>query len=124
MTVTFIVFPVAFVEIVRCIRHLALAPFHAFLPVTLINATILVSEFTVTVTHSVDPLALILNTFFLVDVGTLAMAQAIHNLTLVGAAITPVVGALASDFILTELTLVNSSVGPFKSALAVEQTVT
>lgn len=124
VAVTFIVFPVAFVEIARRVGHLSLAPLHAFLPVTLVDGAILVAQFTVTVAHTVDPLALVLDTFFSVDVGALTVAQTIHNLALVGAAVTPVVGTLASDLVLTELSLVERTICPLKGTLTVEQTKT
>jgi hypothetical protein len=53
VAVTLVVLPIAFVVVFAGVGHFALAPLHAFAPVTLVYRPILVSELSVTVTHSV-----------------------------------------------------------------------
>jgi hypothetical protein len=83
MTVTLIVLPVAFVVVVAGVGHLALAPFHASLPSTLVDGAILVLEFAVAASHALLPSACVLYTFLLVDIGALAMSQSILDIALV-----------------------------------------
>ena len=122
MAVTLIVFPFALVIVLAGIDHLAMAPFHAALPLTRVDRAVLVAQLAMAMAHAVLPVALVLNTFFLVDVGTLAVAQTVQNVTLVGASIWPGVAALAADLVLLELAAVDSAVSPLEDATTREQT--
>lgn len=69
--------PGAFVVIAGGVGHLALPPLHALLPVTLVHTSVLVAQFSVTVTHPVEPVTVILHAFFLIGISALAVSQAI-----------------------------------------------
>lgn len=84
MTVTFVVFPISFIEIAGLVRHFTFALFHALGPLTLVDGAIFVSQLSVTVTHANNPFAFILDALFLVDIDTLSMSQTVHDLTLIG----------------------------------------
>lgn len=73
--------------------------------------------------HSIEPLALILDAFFGIDVLALAVSEAILDLSFIGGAIWPLVTADTSDFIASELASVRSAVGPAELALAMEEPV-
>lgn len=123
MTVTLVVVPVTLVVVSSLVGHLALALLHAFGPLALVDGAILVAQFTVTVTHAVNPISLILDALLVVYVDTLSVSEAVHDLTLVGGAIGPLIASSASDFVLAELPLVNRVVSPLERAFSVQQTV-
>lgn len=120
MTVTLVVVPVALVVVTSLVGHLALALLHAFGPLALVDGAIFVAQFTVTVTHAVNPISLILDALLVVYVDTLSVSEAVHDLTLVGGAIGPLIASPASNFILAELTLVNRVVSPLERAFSVK----
>lgn len=76
-----------------------MAALHAFRPVALINAPILVAQLSVTVAHAIEPGAFVLNTLLRVDIGTVSMAQAVLHFPFVSGLIRPLVGAFASDLV-------------------------
>ena len=120
MTVTLIVLPVALVVVLAGVDHLAVAPFHAALPLARVHRAVLVAELTVAMPHALLPVALVLNALFLIDVGALAVAEAIENVTSVGTAIWPGVVTLSSDLVLFELTGVDRAISPLEDAAAPE----
>lgn len=87
LAVTFVVFPVAFIVVTCLVGHFTLTLLHALQPVALVDRAVFVTEFTVTVAHAVDPFAFILDTLFCVDIVALSVAQPIHHVTSVGAAV-------------------------------------
>ena len=120
MAVTLIVLPIALIVVLRGVDHLTMAPLHAALPLTRVNGAVLVSELTVAVSHALLPVTLVLDALFLVDVGALTVAEAIENVTFVGAAIWPGVVSLSSDLVLFEFTGVDRAIRPLKDAAAPE----
>ena len=73
--------------------------------------------------HSVLPVAVVLNALSLVDVLSLTVAETIQNITLVGALIWPGVRALTSDFILLKFTAVNCSIYPFEDSASPKEAI-
>ena len=71
--------------------------------------------------HSILPMAVVLDTFALVDVLTLAVAKAIQNIAFVGALVRPSIRTLAGNFILFEFTAVNCSIGPLEDTTSPEE---
>ena len=120
MAVTFIVLPIALIVVLGGVDHLAVAPLHAALPQTRVNGAVLIPKLTVAVSHALLPVTLVLNTLFLVDVGALSVAEAIEDVTFVGAAIWPGVVTFSSDLVLFELTGVDRAIRPLKDAAAPE----
>ena len=98
-----------------------MAPLHATFPKARVDGAILVAKLTLSVPHSVLPMAVVLNTFLLVDVLSFTVAKTIQDITLVGALVWPSVRAFASDFILLEFTAVNRSIGPFEDTTSPEK---
>ena len=115
--------PLALVVVSTGISHLSLAPLHASLPLSFVHRPILVREGALPVPHSVEPLALILNAFFGIDVLALAMSEAILDLSFVGGAIWPLVTAETRNFVASELASVRSAICPAELALAVEESI-
>jgi hypothetical protein len=74
------------------------------------------------VPHAILPVAVVLNALLLVDILALAVAQAIQDITLVGALIGPGIGTLPSDLVLTEFSIVDGTILPLKDAAAPQKT--
>ena len=115
--------PLALVVVSTGISHLSVAPLHASLPLSFVHRPILVRESALSMPHSVEPLALILDTFFGIDVLTYAMSEAILDLSFVGGTIWPLITAGTRDFVASELASVRSAICPAELALAVEESV-
>ena len=77
-----------------------------------------------TVSHSIFPMAIVFDTFSLVDVLAFSMAQAIQHVSLVRALIGPGVCAFTSDLVFFKLTAVDRSISPLKDTTAPEQSQT
>lgn len=120
VSIPLIMLPIAFVEVSAGVGHFTLAPLHSFQPVALVDWAVFIAKLAVTVTHSVDPLAFIYNSFFFIVVETLAVAETIHDLSFVVGAIRPLISAFTCDFVLAELAFIYSPVRPFESASSME----
>ena len=121
VTVSFIVWPGAFVVISTCICHFSLAPFHASLPVSFVDGTVVVCQHSFTVPHAIFPLAVIFNTFLLVDVLSCSMPEAVHYLSFIGWAIWPLVLSRTSDFVGCKLASVDSAICPLERSFSVQK---
>ena len=123
LAVPLVASPLTLIVVSTRVGHLSLAPLHASLPLSFVHRPILVRESALSMPHSVEPLALILDTFFRIDVLALAMSEAILDLSFVGGLIWPLVTAAACDFVAPELALVDSAICPGELPLAVEEPV-
>jgi hypothetical protein len=73
--------------------------------------------------HTIEPLADVFDTFLGVDVFTLAVSETILDLALVSGAIRPLVTADAGDLVAFEFTLVLGSISPIETALTMQESV-
>lgn len=122
VAVTLVVFPVSLIVVLTGVDHLALAPLHASLPQARVHRPIFVAQLAVAVAHAVLPVTFVLDTFFLVDVFALAVAQAVQNVALVGALVRPRVRAFPCDLVLFEFAAVHCAIGPLEDSAAPEET--
>lgn len=119
--VSLVVGPLALVVVAAGVGHFSMTPLHASFPAALVHRAILVVEHTVAVAHSIDPLAIVLDSLLGVDVLALAMSQAVSDLAFIGRAVGPLVTAETRDFVGRKFTLVNCAIGPVKLPLSVQQ---
>ena len=124
LAVAQVVLPHALVEVGGGVGHLAEAPLHASLPGAGEDAAVLVDESALAVSETVDPLALVLDAFFRVDVLAFAVAKAVFYLSLIGRSIRPAVTADTRNLVVLELSLVLSAISPLEGPIfAVKQAV-
>ena len=124
VAVALVVLPVAFIVVLGGVDHLTLAPLHATLPEPRVNRAILITKLAMAVTHSILPVAIVLDTLALVDVFAFTVAQTVQNVTLVGALVRPGVSAFAGDLVFFKLTAVDRAISPLKDSAAPKQTQT
>jgi hypothetical protein len=75
------------------------------------------------VSHTVDPISLIFNSFLLVDVIALTMSQPILDISHIGRAIWPCVATDTCDLIAVELAFVHGLIRPVELPLAMKKAV-
>jgi hypothetical protein len=89
LAVSFIVSPLTFVKVTACVSHFPVSPLHSPLPLAIVDGAILIVKHSVSVSHSIDPLPFIFNTFFRVDILAVTMSQTISHLTFIRRSIWP-----------------------------------
>jgi len=123
LTVSLVVGPLTFIVVSTGVGHGSVAPFHSSLPLSFVDGSILVNELSFAMSHTIEPLADVFDTFLGVDVFTLAVSETILDLALVSGAIRPLVTADASDLVAFEFTLVLGSISPIETALTMQESV-
>jgi hypothetical protein len=73
--------------------------------------------------HTIEPLALVFNALFDIDVLAVSMSETILNFSIIGGLVWPLVTAHSCDLIALEFTLVYGTICPVELTLAVEQAV-
>jgi hypothetical protein len=96
-----------------------MAPLHAFLPLALVNASIVVTKLSVTIPHSIKPVTIVFNSFFLIDVNTFSLAKPIENLPFKTTAIWPNILALSCYLIVSKFTFVDRAISPFERTFTI-----
>jgi len=123
LAVSFVVFPLALVEVAAGVGHAAGAPLHSTFPSSGVDRIVLIFEVSLAVTHALLPISFIDNSLFLIVVLAFAVSQAVQDSSFVGACVGPLVLAVTGDLILSEFAFVDGAVMPFELASAVEETV-
>lgn len=123
LTVSLVVGPLTLVVVSAGVGHGSVAPFHSSLPLSFVDRPVLVNELSFAMSHTIEPLADVFDTFLGVDVFALAVSETVLDLALVSGAVGPLVTADASDLVAFEFTLVLGSVSPIETALTMQESV-